>query len=233
MNYQTLNEKLTGRCFNKRKLANNTYAIRGELNTIAVRLHNTDIITFFPDGKVVLNSGGWKTSTTKSRINEFSGLNIYQSKGIWYVSKPGDWENSVLFKDGMSYFNGELKDFAENDNKENKLRKQVRDYAKLVVSKLPLPSPSGGDCWFCSMRTQENKPLGDSTGNKEHLISHLKEKYVVPSLVYNALEGAGCNPQGGGSAWFSVAFGDLKIGSPNQIGRFVKKYLYRQLGLVA
>lgn len=36
----------------------------------AIRLHETNIVTLKPDGSIVLNSGGYRTMTTKSRINE-------------------------------------------------------------------------------------------------------------------------------------------------------------------
>src|ERR1017187_9819320 len=115
-----------------------------------------------------------------------------------------------------------------------KLRKSIREYSKLVVSKLLLPQPGGGDCWYCLMRDGDTKPLGEVTGNKEHLLGHIKEKYVVPSLVYRALESAGCNPQGRGSMWFVCTFNNpiLADWQKNQIGKFVNRYLYRQLGLV-
>lgn len=231
MTYEKLNSLLVGRCAQRKKLANNTYAIRNA-DHLAIRLHATDILQFWPDGKVVLNSGGWKTVTTKARLNEYSGLNISQNKGIWSVSKPGDWKNSVLFKDDMSFDGQKFSDYNKSEKKENELRKKIRDYSKLVVSSLPLAQPSGGDCWYCHLRENKtNKPLGDCTHNTEHFLSHFKEKYVVPSLVFNALEYCGCKPNGGGCAWFGVAFSQTNIGSKDQVGRFVKKYLYRQFGL--
>lgn len=84
MNYQYFNEKLVGRNAKSKKLANNTYCIRNE-DSIGIRLHQTNVITYFPNGRVVLNSGGYKTATTKDRINQFSPFRINQDKGIWYV----------------------------------------------------------------------------------------------------------------------------------------------------
>ena len=76
----------------KRKIANNTYLIkRGE--NFAIRLHNTDIITITPDGWI-LNSGGFRTRTTKQRINDFTNARVYQEKFEWFIGdKP--------FEDGM------------------------------------------------------------------------------------------------------------------------------------
>src|SRR6185295_6512154 len=50
--YEYYNSRLTGRCKNQRKLENNTYLIRNCDGSISVRLHATDILTFYPDGRV-------------------------------------------------------------------------------------------------------------------------------------------------------------------------------------
>jgi hypothetical protein len=81
----------------RRKLENNTYAILHNRPTdagtyepafVAVRLHATDILRFYPDNSVVVNSGGWQTRTTLDRLNKFLPGNwrIYTQKGTWYWS---------------------------------------------------------------------------------------------------------------------------------------------------
>lgn len=50
--------------------------------------------------------------------------------------------------------------------------------------------PSGGDCWYCSMRDDNGITWGDH-GDIEHLLSHLSEPYYVPSLVFNAMRESG------------------------------------------
>lgn len=49
-----------------------------------------------------------------------------------------------------------------------------------------LPMPSGGDCWHCLMRNNQGTGLGDLT-HSDHLIRHLEECYIVPSLLLNAI----------------------------------------------
>src|SRR5713101_190411 len=73
MNYQEADAKLTGRCSQRRKLENNTYLIRCRytINAIAVQLHNTEIIKFFPDGRIEVCNGGFPTSTTHDRLNTY------------------------------------------------------------------------------------------------------------------------------------------------------------------
>lgn len=43
---------------------------------MAVRLHNTDVVTYHPDGTATLYTGGWMTVTTKDRINAWSPARV-------------------------------------------------------------------------------------------------------------------------------------------------------------
>ena len=69
-----------------------------------LRLHATDIITWTTDGKIILNSGGYKTRTTKERLNAYINFNnttnywIYQRRGTWYIQ---DGDEILEFTDGM------------------------------------------------------------------------------------------------------------------------------------
>lgn len=81
----------------KKKLANNTY-LHGVHGGIAVQLHDTDVVTIWPDNTYTLNSGGWQTVTTKARINEFSPARLGQDKGVWYLYVG---EGRIPFHDGI------------------------------------------------------------------------------------------------------------------------------------
>lgn len=65
-----------GRSKSSRPLANNTRLNRIDDDTIAVRHHGTDIVTFNRDGTFVLNLGGWNTTTTRARVNGFSPARV-------------------------------------------------------------------------------------------------------------------------------------------------------------
>lgn len=85
------------------KLGNNLYLERRAADALAVRYHQTDIVTFRPDGKIELRCGGWYTMTTKQNIGAFSPFTVYQEKKIWYVNVGPDFTdaNIVPFEDGM------------------------------------------------------------------------------------------------------------------------------------
>lgn len=168
-----------------KKVANNTFRVTYEDGTSAIRFHDTDVVIF--DGKkTILTSGGFHSKTTKERINDFSGLRMNQMNGLWYV-------NGYDFFDGITFVNGKpLKQKKHDINKINKLKLQIKKFVSLVDKVKKLPHPSGGDCWLCCMNTQEGKTMGElGNDNRDHLILHMKEKYLHGSLIVNALLDSG------------------------------------------
>ena len=102
--FKKLDEFLNkGRNKNQRTYANNTRILRGE-GCISVEYHETDIVTVHADGKMVLDSGGYSTVTTKERINWFLpvGYRIYQEKWEWYITYKQ--QSRMLFQSGMVLF---------------------------------------------------------------------------------------------------------------------------------
>lgn len=65
--------------------------------------HSTCVISWDED-TITLDSGGWLTATTKTRINQAAnqfglGLTLRQKAGEWIVSYNG---SDIPFNDGMS-----------------------------------------------------------------------------------------------------------------------------------
>jgi hypothetical protein len=194
-----------GRAKDQKKIGANT-TLRREPGRYVIHYHNTDIIFIYPD-YVMVDSGGWKTVTTKQRFNDILGFaRFWSQKGLWHVVMSvhnQTWNNAILnkvhlFADGMKFFsNGKVTGAAKprDEDKAKRLRKEIAAYATAYATALAddkIPAPSGGDCWYCSMRTAEGKTLGDVSGDKSHLISHIKESYYVPSLIANlAMERGG------------------------------------------
>lgn len=161
-----------------RPATNNTRVQVRENGAIALRLHATDIVTWNPDGSATLNSGGWRTPTTKARINDATPARLSQKSGVWYHPDGHPFaDGDTINADGSRTYLAPAN--AEADAKA--LTKKINDYAKACAAALPLPAPSGGDCWHCSMFPDE---IGADCG---HFHSHMEETYVVPSLVLRAL----------------------------------------------
>jgi len=77
--------------------------ISKENDRTVIRYHNTDVVAFNND-EIVLDSGGWSTATTKTRMNQASnqfnlGYNVFQKDYTWFV----DYKSKTIpFHDGMS-----------------------------------------------------------------------------------------------------------------------------------
>ena len=68
--------------------------------------HDTQIVRF-NDNEIILNSGGWQTKTTKSRMNKVSdafqlGFRVSQRQGEWFVDYfANEIGDTYSFNDGM------------------------------------------------------------------------------------------------------------------------------------
>jgi hypothetical protein len=67
-----------------------TVVVTDEDGITKVQYHDTVVVSFTPH-RIVLNTGGWKTATTKKRMNQASlhyrlGYLVHQDKGRWYCS---------------------------------------------------------------------------------------------------------------------------------------------------
>lgn len=89
----------------ERKLANNTKVVRAPIveGAVAVQLHGTFIVTYYPDGRIALNSGGYRSATTKQRLNQLlegTSLRVEQRHYDWFVVNVRTGQRSD-FVDGM------------------------------------------------------------------------------------------------------------------------------------
>lgn len=173
----------------------NTFELEYNDGRKAIRYHKTDVITTFPDGKTVLDSGGWRTSTTKMRFNY--KFNVWTDKGIWYIKEPSTGKTLPYF-DGITFNkNGKLvgKVIAPDFEKIKAVKKNIAAYVKLVDALDTIPMPNRGDCWCCAFKTKEGKTMGDIRKDNSHLEQHLEEKYLHGSIIFNALADKGyCDP---------------------------------------
>lgn len=206
---------------------------------ISIVLHWNRIATFFPGGEFWLDSCGWRTATTKNRIAEFLplGWHLIQDKGIWWIVQGDNrWDspNRMVFWDGVKLPTEFEPDKNKRElNRVKSLMRKIDKFCKKVkkeVDEFKVDDPGPGDCWGC-MRTTDGKhnPMGT-----DHLMSHIEQGYVVPLLIFNAMDDAGYNM---GFWWASYREdrqhkerkGWLDYGTT--FSRAVKRYLKRNLGV--
>ena len=197
MNYLKANDQLSGRCKDRRKIANNTYLERRANGNIALRLHNTDVLTFSPNGDVRFDSGGFLTVTTKQRMNEFQDVaKIWSTKGVWYL-RLGKWwteepEQQFAYADGITvHSNGTVTGMGEDPARILKMKRKIKAFCQSYMDAFmadKVPAPDSGDCWYCLMSTTNGKGLGEAMRDTSHLESHMSERYYVPILLARAVK---------------------------------------------
>jgi hypothetical protein len=245
VNYQQLDVLLQGRNKGQRKLANNTYARRCE-DHIAIRLHDTDIMRFTPKDVITIDTGGWRTSTTKERINNYTPgpWRVFQRNGVWGWWMPGDGQEAMFSdgdiirknRDGLWQLKTRLTDKQAQAEaaKQQRLRRKIMRYAQACADAVPLPMPGAGDCFYCHgfVDTMDAVTMKVTKGCKDttHLHSHMDEGYVVPTLVHHALK-----EHHSGPVIFAGAFGSgagfMKEVIGEHVKRAVRKYMSTRLGL--
>jgi hypothetical protein len=83
---------------------NNTKVVKTD-DLVTVQLHATIVVAFNPTTKVTrLDSNNWRTTTTKTRMNQTSneyglGWSVFQKNHKWFVSRS---DGSVVpYQDGI------------------------------------------------------------------------------------------------------------------------------------
>ena len=150
-----------------RLVARNTVRYRKGA-TVIYRLHRTDIIVESGD-TVTLYCGGYRTVTTKDRINRFSPVRIHSDKGIWYIGDVPFYDGIQVRKDGTVI--ADL-DMAEREKAWTlAMRRSIDKLVRLCDG--GVPESDAGDCWFCQM----------GQDSADHMKSHVTEGYLHGSLV--------------------------------------------------
>lgn len=201
---------LKGRDKDQRPLTGrSTILIRRDAHTIAVRYHATDVVTYHDDGRITLNSGGWRSMTTKERFGEYAPRSVAQVKGVWYMWYPGD-KPAALYFDGIemdesgALLNAKpIEETAKLEHAKRTIDRMVKRYIAGFEAEArkagALEQPSGGDCWICMTSSTE----------AEHLLSHLEEEYFVPTLLVNAIQERGYRDVA--TIWYMIN-ADIKSG---------------------
>jgi hypothetical protein len=173
MTFFGLDTKLQGRCRESRKLANNTYAKRRYSGQIAIQLHATDILTFHSDGQIDVNTGGWNTVTTHSRMNAYlpgpwrvgghRGSTLLYKTPL-YKMHPQAWtpvavicRSLTIEADNTVKGGDSVKELFETIRLEDNRRKSLRNRLKYWVEKARAHQP--GKLTIAQIAQEENSQI--------------------------------------------------------------------------
>jgi len=247
LTFKAAAEKLGNR--DRKKLENNTYLVKVDDKTFGVKLHNTVVVYIHQSGRYSLDTGGWRTVTTKDRINRYSPARVHQNNNIWYIG-DGIYEDGVTV-DAKGKPVTKLREPGVVERKKRKLDKMVLSYVRGfgkhvvfnglytgetatpenepwdVVKLGPRPTPikpGPGDCLICQLVNAEGNTQGIGV---DHLLSHMTDEdgpYYVPSLLYNALKEHSGNV---GVVWHMIA-ADAKRGRTDLLERYLTQYFRKR-----
>ena len=222
-----------------KKVDRNTVMYRLADGTECVKYHDTIVVKKSPKGVITLNSGGFRTPTTKKRFWQYGKIDVSQKNSVWYMSDGSAFYDGIQVIAGSepSNTNGWRQEYRvvskvkkSNNDAVRKMKARIVKYVNLIAP-TNLPVPSAGDCFYCLMRdVNTGKTMGDTVGRNPgdtHLLSHLKEGYIVGSLLVNAMRENGYTDKQIGLSYHGAQQGDkwyLSI-----IRRAVVKYLQKRL----
>ena len=71
------------------KSSNTTVTVHS--GTTILYLHSNPIAWLGDDDLLTISSAGWRTATTKERLNGLRGVSIYQKAGVWFLNGE-EWD---------------------------------------------------------------------------------------------------------------------------------------------
>lgn len=83
-----------------------TKVVRISKDEIALVYHGTNVVTWKSNGDVTFNSGGYRTRTTKDRMNKGSHFYIYQNRDRWFIAALVEgfgFPKDFYFTDGITF----------------------------------------------------------------------------------------------------------------------------------
>ena len=71
----------------------------------ALVFHGSVIVQYGENGSIEMDAHGYRTATTKHRMNQFTPFAIYQQAGDWFVRLAGECNRAYPFKfrDGIRF----------------------------------------------------------------------------------------------------------------------------------
>lgn len=160
-------------------------------NSFAVKFHDTDIVIIREDGTYRINSGGWKTVTTKARISSIIPRRVSQSMGIWYIDKIPFYDGMLVGNDGCPVGPHKLKDI---EKIKQKVDRTFTKFLNILFDTLAYSHLSG---WRQNVhapnvnsKTYAKKLWHMASTIVENNKAHRKSKCVPHSDIWHGIEPA-------------------------------------------
>jgi hypothetical protein len=232
----------------KKALEHKTYLVKYDDDTLGVVFHTTIVVYIFRSGIYQYDTGGWRNTSVKNRINKYGPKKIHHKHGMWML------DNSI-FDDGVRLnTNGDiltpLRTVAvkQKQTLDSKVLKYVNNFCDHVLKhglKLAgnidnpwhvdlkgqeLLFPGVGDCWSCYFGLTSDSHLKEPLG-VQHLLEHIENSYFVPSLLAKAIITTTDNPVPY-LVWNDIAE-EVNQGNADSVKKVLKKYFRARKSLMS
>jgi hypothetical protein len=182
-----------------KRIARDTYVRRNDTD-IVVQFHKTFVVRIKPDGTHVLDTGGWRTPSVKTRINMILrplGWTIVQEDHVWFLQKD---QLRYLFVDGcMILPDGKVKGASGKQclfrNVNSLIDKYVSGFMR-EWKRGDVPPPCAGDPFnvymICSSPLEKKSIAEADKPELQHFVlQYMRGQYYFGSLLMVAIEDAG------------------------------------------
>ena len=89
-----------------------TRLLRENFNTIDMMYHDTALLSYKMDGRIIIHKcANWRTATTKRRMNQYLPwkVQVFQKDWEWYVRGYGEISHNYLLNSDVQYRDGFVK----------------------------------------------------------------------------------------------------------------------------
>lgn len=162
--------------------------VRESDRAYVVRHHFTDIIVTHKDGTTELDTGGWRSKTTRERIERHSPYRIWTDDGDWFLMDAGGdmcpFDDGMVMPRDMEVSNAQkaetretmLDEMAPLKNVEKLVRQYMRMFKGGYVRQKD--KATAGDCMFCLVGHH----------HVPHTEQHIREGILTQSIHDRAKE---------------------------------------------
>ena len=84
------------RFLNRSEFKKSNMAVSIEEGITYLKLHNNKIAALLADGRMWVSNAGWRSNTTKERLNGLPGVNIYQRNWEWFLNNQ-PWDGKPVY----------------------------------------------------------------------------------------------------------------------------------------
>jgi len=201
-----------------KRSSDNAMVVHMDREVVHFKLHSTNCVSFFPDGTIELNHGGWETVSTTMFMHSIAPFSVRREQNRVRVGVSGGSyaipREGLRIKDGV-VLNPETEfNYVLNKDRAKEVRarlKPVFDRAKAIMS---ATTPSSG--------LYADTPAIAAAGIAQHIKNGKNEDDVLMYILKKSLGGTYLMGWGRQAYWSNAVFENVRWAAYDQFDAFDK-----------